>query len=290
MAKKRLSRGGRGPRVLDEELERMVALYLEGKTFKSIAVEVGRHWQTLRKYTIKALQEKEGKELRRDALKDALSGHFKDLVGALDSLNKLLQMPSQDWQKPANSWQPPVPERRNRLLLQALRDSHVRESPLWSWWDSWNQVRGVYDRALAPLRNKVMVELTKLHQSCPGTSFELTDDLTGILLSRSVSLAQGAALYEPSMLRVRPSADEEGQREVEELMLAQSTRLAIGQNMAGLQERLSRIMETMGEWEEVQELARLFRQMAETRDMIEEEVEVLSLRRAFPGRCRLCPI
>ena len=290
MAKKRLSRGGRGPRVLDEELERMVALYLEGKTFKSIAVEVGRHWQTVRKYTIKALQEKEGKELRRDALKDALSGHFKDLVGALDSLNKLLQMPSRDWQKPTNSWQPPVPERRNRLLLQALRDSHVRESPLWSWWDSWNQVRGVYDRALAPLRNKVMVELTKLHQSYPGASFELTDDLTGILLSRSVSLAQGAALYEPSMLRVRPSADEEGQREVEELMLAQSTRLAIGQNMAGLQERLSRIMETMGEWEEVQELARLFRQMAETRDMIEEEVEVLSLRRAFPGHCRLCPI
>ena len=290
MAKKRLSRGGRGPRVLDEELERMVALYLEGKTFKSIAVEVGRHWQTVRKYTIKALQEKEGKELRRDALKDALSGHFKDLVGALDSLNKLLQMPSQDWQKPTNSWQPPVPERRNRLLLQALRDSHVRESPLWSWWDSWNQVRGVYDRALAPLRSKVMVELTKLHQSYPGAPFELTDDLTGILLSRSVSLAQGAALYEPSMLRVRPSADEEGQREIEELMLAQSTRLAIGQNMAGLQERLSRIMETMGEWEEVQELARLFRQMAETRDMIEEEVEVLSLRRAFPGHCRLCPI
>ncbi len=268
----------------------MVALYLEGKTFKSIAVEVGRHWQTVRKYTIKALQEKEGKELRRDALKDALSGHFKDLVGALDSLNKLLQMPSQNWQKPINGWQPPVPERRNRLLLQALRDSHVRESPLWSWWDSWNQVRGVYDRALAPLRNKVMVELTKLHQSYPGASFELTDDLTGILLSRSVSLAQGAALYEPSMLRVRPSADEEGQREVEELMLAQSTRLAIGENMAGLQERLSRIMETLGEWEEVQELARLFRQMAETRDMIEEEVEVLSLRRAFPGHCRLCPI
>jgi hypothetical protein len=245
----------------------------------------------VRKYTIKALQEKEGKELRRDALKDALSGHFKDLVGALDSLNKLLQMPSQDWQKPTNSWQPPVPERRNRLLLQALRDSHVRESPLWFWWDSWNQVRGVYDRALAPLRNKVTGQLSKLHRlSLLEATFELTDDLTEMLLKRGVSLAQGAALYEPSMLRVRPSADEEGQREVEELMLAQSTRLAIGQNMAGLQERLSRIMETMGEWEEVQELARLFRQMAETRDMIEEEVEVLSLRRVFPGHCRLCPI
>lgn len=290
MAKKRLSRGGRGPRVLDEELERMVALYLEGKTFKSIAVEVGRHWQTVRKHTIKVLQEKEGKELRRDALKDALRGHFKDLVGALGSLNKLLQMPSQDWKKPTNSWQPPVPERRNRLLLQALRDSHVRESPLWSWWDSWNQVRGVYDRALAPLRNKVMVELTNLHQSYPGASIELTDELTQMLLTRSISIAQGSALYDPSMLKVRLSADKEGQREVEELMLAESTRLAIGQNMAVLKEQMSGLMEEMREWEEVKELARLYRQMAETRDMMEEEVEVLSLRRAFPGHCRLCPI
>lgn len=290
MAKKRLSRGGRGPRVLDEELERMVALYLEGKTFKSIAVEVGRHWQTVRKYTIKALQEKEGKELRRDALKDALSGHFKDLVGALDSLNKLLQMPSQDWQKPTNSWQPPVPERRNRLLLQALRDSHVRESPLWSWWDRWNQMREAYDKALFPLREKVPAELIILHESYPEASLELTDELTQMLITRSISIAQGSDLYDPSMLRINPSTGKEGEREVEELSLGQSTRLAIGQNMAGLQERLSRIMETMGEWEEVQELARLFRQMAETRDMIEEEVEVLSLRRAFPGHCRLCPI
>lgn len=290
MAKKRLSRGGRGPRVLDEELERMVALYLEGKTFKSIAVEVGRHWQTVRKYTIKALQEKEGKELRRDALKDALSGHFKDLVGALDSLNKLLQMPSQDMQKPTNGWQPPVPERRNRLLLQALRDSHVRESPLWSWWDRWNQMREAYDKALFPLREKVPAELIILHESYPEASLELTDELTQMLITRSISIAQGSDLYDPSMLRINPSTGKEGEREVEELSLGQSTRLAIGQNMAGLQERLSRIMETMGEWEEVQELARLFRQMAETRDMIEEEVEVLSLRRVFPGHCRLCPI
>ena len=109
-------------------------------------------------------------------------------------------------------------------------------------------------------------------------------------LPRSISIAQGSALYDPSMLKVRLSADREGQREVEELMLAESTRLAIGQNMAVLKEQMSGLMEEMREWEEVKELARLYRQMAETRDMMEEEVEVLSLRRAFPGHCRLCPI
>jgi hypothetical protein len=290
MAKKRLSSRGRGPRVREDELEQMVALYLEGKSFKAISVEVGRHWQTVRKYTIKALQEREGKELRRDALKDALNGHFKDLVSALDSLGKMLQLPEQVWREPTNGWQAPVPERRNRLLLQALRDSHVRESPLWSWWDSWNKMREAYDRALLPLQKKLTGELTKLHRSYPKASFELTDDLTEILLTRSVSIAQGRALYDPSMLGVNPSTRKDGEREVEELWLGQSTRLATGQNMAELKERLSNLMENMGEWEEVQELARHYRQMAETRDLIEEEVEVLSLRRAFPGHCRLCPI
>ncbi|MBA7468522.1 MAG: hypothetical protein GH158_05565 [Dehalococcoidia bacterium] len=291
MAKKRLSRGGRGPRVREDELEQMVNLYLEGKSFKAIAGEVKRHWQTVKKYTVKALQEREGHELRREALKEALSGHFQDLVRALDSLSELLQLPIEVWQESSGGWQHSVPDRRNRLLLQALQDSHAKESPLWSWLDRWNQARGAYDRALAPLRNKVTGQLSKLHRlSLLEATFELTDDLTEMLLKRGVSMAQGFALYDPSMLTVSPSTDKKDKRGIEELWLAQSTRLAIGQNMAVLQERLSRIMETMGEWEEVQELARLFRQMAETRDMIEEEVEVLSLRRAFPGHCRLCPI
>jgi hypothetical protein len=290
MAKKGLSSGGRGPRVREDELEKMAALYLEGKSFKAIAEAVGRHWQTVKKYTVKALQEREGKELRRDALKEALTGHFQDLVGALNSLSELLQLPREVWQESPEGWQHPVPDRRNRLLLQALQESHARESPLWSWWDRWNQARGAYDKALLPLRQNLTGELTKLHRPYPEASFELTDDLTGMLLKRSVSLAQGGRLYDPSMLTVRPSADKEGQRHVEELWLAGSTRLAIGQNMAQLKGRIAKLMEDMKEWAEVQELAKLYRQMADTGDSIEEEVEVLSLRRAFPGHCRLCPI
>lgn len=69
MVKKSLSRG-RGPRIREEELEQMIPLYLEGKSYKAIGQEVGRHWQTVRKYVIKALQEREGRELRREALKE----------------------------------------------------------------------------------------------------------------------------------------------------------------------------------------------------------------------------
>ncbi len=290
MTQKRLSRGGRGPRLREEEVERMVALYLEGKSFKAIGQEVGRHWQTVRKYAIKALQEREGRELRREALKGALADHFQDLVHALGSLGELLDMPEVIRRELPHGWRPPTPERRNRLLLQALRDSHVRESPLWSWWDSWNQAREAYEKALSALRQRVMGEIARLEKSYPRVSLTSTEALAEVLFYRGASIAQGASLYDPSMLRVRPLVGQQGKRDGEELWLGESTRLAAGQDIARLRKQLSELMGDMGKWEEIQGLARLYRQMVETKDKMEEEVEVLSLRRAFPGRCRLCPV
>jgi hypothetical protein len=43
-------------------------------------------------------------------------------------------------------------------------------------------------------------------------------------------------------------------------------------------------------WSEAKEMAKLYAQLTELRPKVEEEIEVLSLRRAFPGRCRLCPV
>ena len=290
MTQKRLSRGGRGPRLREEEVERMVALYLEGKSFKAIGQEVGRHWQTVRKYAIKALQEREGRELRREALKGALVDHFQDLVHALGSLGELLDMPEVLRRELPHGWRPPTPERRNRLLLQALRDSHVRESPLWSWWDNWNQAREAYDKALSALRQRVMGEIARLEKSYLRVSLTSTEALAEVLFYRGGSIAQGASLYDPSMLQVRPLVDQQGKRDGEELWLGESTRLAAGQDIARLRGQVSELMVDMGKWEEIQGLARLYRQMEETKDKMEEEVEVLSLRRAFPGRCRLCPV
>ncbi len=290
MTQKRLSRGGRGPRLREEEVERMVALYLEGKSFKAIGQEVGRHWQTVRKYAIKALQEREGRELRREALKGALVDHFQDLVHALGSLGELLDMPEVVRRELPHGWRPPTPERRNRLLLQALRDSHVRESPLWSWWDSWNQAREAYEKALSALRQRVMGEIARLEKSYPRVSLTSTEALAEVLFYRGGSIAQGASLYDPSMLQVRPLVGQQGKRDGEELWLGESTRLAAGQDIARLRKQVSELMGDMEKWEEIQGLARLYRQMEETKDKMEEEVEVLSLRRAFPGRCRLCPV
>jgi hypothetical protein len=283
----RKSVSSRGRRPGQEEVERMVVLYLQGKAFKAIAKETGRHWQTVRKYTVAALQEREGKEVRQGALKEALAGHFQDLVGALGSLPGLLDMPVARVKEPAQVWRPPSPGRRERLLLQALRDSHAKESPLWSWWDSWNQTREAYEKALTPLRKRIAREMARMGAP-PGVS--LADGLPPVVLVRGRSIADGFPLYDPDMLQVRLPGDREASVDREELWLGQSTRLAGGEGMDKLRQQLADLMRGMEKWQETKELARLHAQLSELNAEIEEEVEVLSLRRAFPRHCRLCPV
>lgn len=284
MVAKRVSRG-RGPRITEAELEKILSLYLEGKTFKAIAKETKRHWQTVRKYALKALQEREGRDLRREALKEALVDHFKDLVEALGSIDGLLVMPGYEL---THGWRPMIPELRNRLLIVGLKDYHARESPLWSWWDSWNAARENYEANASALQKRMSEHLALLEKSRPGVS--LMNEMGKVVLQRAIAFAHGSSIYDPSMLRVRPPAGKKTEMDGEELWLGEFTQLATGRGMDGLREEISRLMGDVGEWEETEETQRLYRQMAETKGKIEEEVAVLALRRAFPGRCRLCPV
>lgn len=180
------------------------------------------------------------------------------------------------------------PPRRDYLLLQALKEAHAKNSPLWALWDNWNQTRRAYDSELPRLNTKVERELKAIEQSLAGAS--LKEELNEVLVRRAASMTTDGSLYDPSMLTVRPAPDGEGKEEGQELWLGQSTLLATGQDMDGFRQILSELMTDMKQWDETRELARLYRHLAELKTTIEEEVEVLSLRRAFPGRCRLCPV
>ena len=264
-------------------MERMVALYLQGKSFKAIAKETGRHWQTARKYTVAALQEREGREVRQGALKEALVGHFKDLVGALGSLKGLLVMPGLDLGQGLQYWARESAERRDRLLIQALRDSHAGESPLWGWWDGWVETREAYDKALAPLGKRIAREKARLGGS-PGVL--LTEAVDQVLSRQALFKVQGVSGYAPGILLVCPHPEVPDR---EQLRLGRDV-LAEGMEMEDIRVKLLDLAKGVGQWPEVRELLRLYAQLSELKAEIEEEVEVLSLRRAFPMRCRLCPL
>ncbi|MFH0913992.1 MAG: hypothetical protein V1849_01725 [Chloroflexota bacterium] len=60
--------------------------------------------------------------------------------------------------------------------------------------------------------------------------------------------------------------------------------------MENIRVKLLNLAKGVGQWPEGRELARLHSRLAELKAEMEEEIEVLSLRRAFPMRCRLCPV
>lgn len=283
MARKSTTKG-RGRHITDDELDQMVALYNEGKSFLSIARTIKRNPQTVRKYTIRALKERSGQDLRREVLKESLMEHYRDLVNALGSMIEDLRMPEAASLAAFGVPKAAAPDVRTRLLLEGLREEHVRESPLWSWWDSWNESRKSFEQKLPGVRARTETETKILGKSAPKA--KLAKALAGAMTEQATSLVMDAPLYSASMLRVIPSKIGEG----DELWLGESVMLASGPGMSKLMERVEAMMLGMSEWGEIRALAEFHKGMASLKAKIEEEVEVLRLKRAFPGHCRLCPV
>lgn len=279
---KSMSRG-QGPRIRGDELEQMLQLYSEGKSLKAIARITHRHSQAVRKYVLKELKEQEGKDARKEALKSALTKHFQDMVDALDIMRKLLVLPvsSLPPSEQAN-WPPGGLDRRNNLLLVALRQDHTSASPLWGLWEKWCQEGKPYAYAFSQLPQEVDGALEDL-QRLYGDSI-LVENLRPVLLKKAQTVDQGSEGYLASLLEVKPGDESGG-----DLWLGNSAHLTAGRGEEMKQE-LTRMFLEMAGWSHVREAVDSLKKLMIIKDKMEDEIEILSLRRAFPGRCRLCPV
>jgi hypothetical protein len=267
----------------DDEVDQMLVLYSQGKTFKAIARSTRRHWQTVRKYVLKDLREREGKEARKEALKSALTLHFQDLTEVLQTMKAQLRLPNpREHRAPAFSWPPEDVERREQLLLQALRQEHARGSPLWGWWESWQKAWGAYSSGAPVLESRLSEEVGKL--SLSYVECIITENITPVLLNQVYGVVHGSGGYDLDKLLVVRGAVAGGG-----LWLGQNAHLARCREQE-VREALLEMERGMKEWPEVKALAGSYWHLVETRNQMEEEIEILSLRRAFPGRCRLCPV
>jgi hypothetical protein len=195
-------------------------------------------------------------------------------------------------------WHPIAPDRRSCLLLKSLRESHATDSPLWEWWERWKTDRRDYQKALGDLRGRVTIEMENLKDSYEASSLVTTDYFFKVLLERSISISRDIPIYDPSMLNVIPEADLGNGEKGDGLFLGTSGILVSARDVSKdliedkprILKEVSDIMVGMVSWTEVETMKKLFQEMADLKDRIEEEIEVLTLRRAFPGRCRLCPV
>jgi hypothetical protein len=118
----------------------------------------------------------------------------------------------------------------------------------------------------------------------PGVS--LTEAVDLVLSRQALYKVQGVSGHPPGILRVCPHPEVPDR---EQLQLGRDV-LAEGMQMEDIRVKLLNLAKGVGRWPEVRELARLYTQLAELKAEMEEEIEVLSLRRAFPRHCRLCPV
>lgn len=279
---------GRGPRITEKELQRMLELYHEGKSFKQIGEAVERHWQTVTKYVRQALAAGSAEELRREALKTALTSHYRQLIDFLGDLQEQFPIPSSQAVSGGviqDHFQPDRLSVRDRLLYRALRDVHAKDSPLWGQIDEWLQTAEDYREACHQLAQCIQKAIDDAARDLARVSFE--QGFAENLFKHGLMVAFGRAGYEPSYLNVH-----EGNNRWE-LWRGQAQRLAFAssresaEQAQGLFFGLAREMAT---WDEIEDVGELYRNLSTLTGKIEENAEILKLRGTFPGRCDVCPI
>lgn len=295
-------------RITREMEQEMIRLRGQRKSITDIAESLGIHRQTVRTHLKERKDVILADEAKKQVLVEALREHFKDLSDVLEKGVKKRLAPSiqRDYEMnvigistreilaaPIGKWVPALAGEWKRMyewssreahLLNALRE-HTRDSSLWYWWDKWQKEVKPYRDAGWKLRSLLL----GMSVSCLG--FEPSGYLRD---THEWSLGCGllgtsGEPYEEENVTVK---FEHGN-----IILGHS-----GIKFKGDEARyscLARILEevkNLPEWSQLEsETAKLKEkdkqvELWEIHSRINSELEILVLKRAFPGRCHLCPI
>ena len=274
----------KGVRLSEHEKSRLVDLRRQGWTYAAIAKDLGRDSDTVRKYALQLGTSQEVEGLRREALKEAQVAHWRSLTAAAQWIVGKFTPLTSYTPDAFNNWDEPSLDNRTRYLLEALKEHHAADHPIWDLWGRWDTAK------------------TQLHEACRSAleySLELvTEDRAqeGIIVEafrRELIggwLANGAG---------QPAT----QPHIEELK---------GEDARGKPHRLyhSRTMIAWGTEDQVQQAMRLWKCMTaslttgislqrirdpledlrELQPRIEQAAEQLELIEGFPGECQFCPL
>jgi len=292
-------------KINEEQIKEMVRLRGQGKSISEIAQIVGCHRQTVRAY----LRERQSSllvdEVKKEVLKEALLGHFKELADFAgkelghrfkDSnpegkhvLVGLLGLPGVG--SPlymANEWgRTYEPALRVNPLQEALK-AHTEYSPLWRYWDEWEYIVKQYELVSGDFRAWV-----NRKTEMPEISLMVNqDDLSKIqkwLFGNVLRLASGEAYSGLSVVKVKT------RQELQDLNGTVVAQAEEGGEV--LYQRLVGILKEAQELDLLNELQETMQEVKGKQDKLLEisikivsELEILGMKRAFPESCRLCPI
>jgi len=276
----------RGRRVLPEDADRWADLYRNGQTFHRIAMQEGRHTQTVEKHVKRALTNSGAVRIRQDALRQQLVLHWQQLADLCSSLQDQFVLPNPTATTQISRWNLEdayqMGDSRQRLLLQGLREDHAGNERLWGLVSAWEVLISQYIDLVSNLEAIVVKEVNRLSTELKDVKF--FDEFRLLVGQHLRRLAHGA----PEGIFDVPLRWVDGVNG-DELWWGGTIQLAIGQKPLA-EEAFHRIANRIAVLDVNSSLAACHTELQSLRPTILEDLEVLALRGAFIGHCRLCPV
>lgn len=311
---------GRGIPLSREERQRILDLQEGGSSQKEIAEALGRNRKTIAKFANREGRRLEAK-VRERVLAQALQEHFKELTGQLKQLRErfspctawnisTFDMPMPDVDLPAEPLLAlPIPghpilvfsawyrmygdlDNKSNYLIRALKETHAKESRLWELWRQWDRITGSYAQAGRNLWQWLNAEID--NESLKQQAVVVKEQLPKTLMGHILLVANNDAGISSTEITVRRTG-----RDGRPALIFREISLAVSKEASALKTAHVVFLRVCSDFEQHQSWPLLrdgaVKIMAEQQTLrelytqIESELDILILRKAFPGRCNLCP-
>jgi hypothetical protein len=259
----------------EKRLEWLRRVEKEGETLTHIVESDSVDIRTVRKHVELARLERDVQHARSEVLRNALEGHFSDLLDTVRSVEKQVFGESQ-----VSLEQP---------LMSGLRQ-HMPRSPLWENLRKWNRTLTELAELEGMIRNNVQREIEAdgrlnriVSQGSNGVIPAVVDALfhqmkewargrEGLKIDRDIHIEKA----KEGRVRMRYGFSRFG--EIEESQV-ETIKAVLIDFESGLKDQ-----------SEYLEMEKLFNRLGRLKKSIGEILTVVLLRRIVPGRCKFCPL
>jgi len=261
----------------EKRLEWLHRVEKEGETLTHIAESDDFDLRTVRKHIEIARLERDVQKARSEVLRDALEGHYRDLLDTVRNIEKQVFSESQ------------VSQEKGVPLVLGLRQ-HMPRSPLWENLRKWNRTLTELAELEAVIRNNLQREIEAdgrlndvVSEGANGVIPTAVDVLAhqvkewargreGLKIDRDIHIEK----TKEGRVRMRYGFSSFG--EIEEVQIEIIKTILIDFE-SGLKDR-----------SEYLEIEGLFNRLGRLKTNIGEVLTVVLLRRIVPGRCKYCPL
>jgi hypothetical protein len=249
---------------------------VDGESVPQIAKKDGFDVRTVRRQIESARQEREVRETRLSVLRNAMELHYKDMCNFAEELDVRVAKEEAISETYTS----------NRMLL-ALKQ-HLPRSPLWKHLSRWDhaleRLRDIKESAGERLAAEIELKFASFDNDVRKS---VVSGISQFVVSQMESGVRGATiLHAKDIFSTDRASDGQVKPHLGGIVMDKMPE----QDTARLPEVAAEFQTRVVDWEQYQNLKRLYEELERIKEDLREELAVIILRRVVPGRCKYCPV